>query len=181
MSDIEVRARIRQSSEDFLRVVWPVLGTGFGEPIPVETVTDNFFAKELDTRAGIDMWLISADGHMRGLASRVQWPQNSYDTFTVRVRNKNGSRTEYHKRKAEIQASGAIRPHYFCQAFVSIDHAHLLAAALARTSDVIAAVDAGFGWLLPPNADGSQGYAVPWGRLAESGAPIRVCRGDGTH
>lgn len=180
VTDTQIRDRINKSSHDFLKIAWPHVGEGFGDPVPVESVTDNYFAKELDARAGIDMWVISVDGHMRGLASRVQWPNHSYDTFTVRIRNSSGTPTEYHKRKAELQAHGAIRPHYFCHAYVSRDRTRLLAAALALTIDVIAAVDLQLGRPLPPNSDGSQGYAIPWERLADSGASIRIYRGDGT-
>ncbi|MGH8879518.1 MAG: hypothetical protein ACRD0P_19575 [Stackebrandtia sp.] len=164
MPDDTVRAAMSRSSEAFTRLVWPAIGPSFGTPIPVETVTTNPFARELDQRAGIDVWIVSVDGHMRGLASRVQWPHvdRSFDTFTVRVQSPRNRLTEYHKRRAEITHAGAIKPHYFCQAYVTLDNERLIAAAIARTADVIAAVDAGRGWHLPPNGDGSRGYAVPW-------------------
>lgn len=170
----QVERVIRKSSDDFLKVVWPLIGRDFGTPIPVETVTSNAFAKELDTRAGIDVWLISVDGHMRGLASRVQWTDRSYDTFTVRMKSRYGGPTEYHKRKREIAAPGSITPHYFCQAYVSVDRSKLVAAAIACVRDVISAVDLDMGRLMPPNPDGTQGYAVPWSALSNNGARIHI-------
>lgn len=171
----DVATAMSRSSEDFLRLVWPQIGARFGEIIPVESVTANDFARELDARAGIDIWLIGGDGHMRGLASRVQWTDSPYNTFTVRVRTRNGGPTEYHKRKAEIAASGAtIRPHYVAQAYISLDRTRLLSAALGRMEDVIAAVDLDMGWLMPPNGDGTQGYAIRWSRLRESGAKVQT-------
>jgi len=135
----QIGRAMRRSSEDFLRLVWPAIGARFGEIIPVETVTANSFAKELDVRAGIDAWLICVDGTMRGLASRVQWNDRSYDTFTVRMRSRYGGPTEYDKRRREIATTGAITPHYFAQAYISEDRTRLLAAALTRMRDVIAA------------------------------------------
>lgn len=86
-----VERAIKKSSEDFLRLVWPAIGQPFGRIIPVESVSDNDFAKELDARAGIDSWLVGVDGHMRGLASRVQWPRgDAFTTFTIRIRTRYG-------------------------------------------------------------------------------------------
>jgi hypothetical protein len=169
------KERLNKSSADFLRLVWPAVGARFGDPIPVESVSESSFAKELDARAGIDVWLIGMDGHMRGLASRVQWTDRPYDTFTVRVRSPRGRPTEYHKRKAEIEAIvPAIRPYYFCHAYVSTDRTRLLSAAIARMSDVIAAVDNRVGRLMPANRDGSQGWAVPWDALRSAGSQVVV-------
>ncbi len=157
----QIERAIRRSSEDFVSLV------------------DNEFARELDRRAGIDMWLICRDGHLRGLASRVQWTDDPYNTFTVRIRSRLDRPTEYHKRKAEIAAAGAITPYYFCQAYVSADRTRLITAAIARTADVIAAVDFELGRLMPRNPDGTQGYAITWKRLQAAGAALRLYPGDG--
>lgn len=168
----QIEIRIGQSSRDFLNIVWPQLGKRFGEIIPVESVTANTFAKELDARSGIDNWLIGRDGHMRGLASRVQWHDRGYGTFTIRVRTRYGNETEYHKRKREIATDGAITPFYVCQAYVSTDRTRLVSAAIGRMRDVIEAIDDDIGGLLPRNPDGSQGWKVPWAELRRRGAPI---------
>lgn len=178
MSD-DITSTISRSSEDFLRFVWPAIGKPFGKVIPVESVTANSFAVELDRRAGIDVWLVGVGGDLRGLASRVQWTDDSYDTFTVRIRSRFGNPTEYHKRKAAIANGGAsISPYYFVQAYVSLDRTRLVAAAIARTADVIAAVDQGIGRLMPRNGDGSQGWAVPWAQLQGHSAPVAIWRAE---
>lgn len=169
-----IGTNIRKSSEDFLKLVWPVIGPQFGEIIPVETVTANSFARELDARAGIDNWLIGIDGHMRGLASRVQWTESSYDTFTIRIRARFGGPTEYHKRKKEIATDGALTPHYVCHAYVSTNRLRLVAVALGRMRDIIAAIDDGVGFAMRPNGDGTQGWALPWQSLLERNVPIEV-------
>lgn len=160
----QVKRAITESSADFLRLVWPAIGRQFGEVIPVETVTDNDFARQLDQRAGIDVWLVSVDNHMRGLASRVQWTDKSWDTFTIRTRSRYGNPTEYHKRKAEIAASGTITPYYVTQGYVSADRTRLLGAAIARMADVIAAIDMDLGYP-KANGDGTQFYVIPWSAL----------------
>lgn len=160
----QVGRAIRKSSEDFLRHVWPAVGGLFGEVIPVETVTDNQFAAELDRRAGIDVWLVSVDGHMRGLASRVQWTDKSWDTFTIRIKSRYGNPTEYHKRKAEIATAGTITPYYVTQGYVTHDRNHLLGAAIARMADVIAAIDHDLGYR-KANGDGTEFYVIPWSAL----------------
>lgn len=177
MSDVS--RRLNDSSHDFMHIVWPELGQGFGRVIPVESVSDNVFASELDRRSGVDVWLIGTDEHMRGLASRVQWTNNSFDTFTVRVRSSGGGSTEYDKRRAAIAANrngiaGVLYPHYTAQGYVSTDRTRLVAAAIARTQDVISCVEQDQGWLMPPNRDGSQGYAVPWSALRSSRFQIRI-------
>jgi hypothetical protein len=175
----EVERRMSRSSEDFTRLVWPTIGRGFGRVIPVESVSEGVFATELDRRSGVDVWLVGVDEHMRGLASRVQWTDRSYDTFTVRVRSCGGGLTEYDKRRREIETNrggvgGVVTPYYVTQGYVSKDRYRLVGAAIARMRDVIAAVEMDLGRFIPPNRDGSRGYAVPWCALRESGAQIRT-------
>lgn len=174
MMQPQVADAMSRSSEDFLRFVWPAFGGRFGRIIPVESVAAAAFAKELDTRAGIDNWVIRRDpcGLMLGLASRVQWTDRSYDTFTVRVVSRSGRPTEYHKRRQELQTPGAITPHYFTQGYVSRDRTRLVAAAITCMRDVIAAVDQDKGRLMKPNRDGTRGYAVKWSTLQEMHAPL---------
>lgn len=181
--DREVQATLSASAQDFLALVWPAIGHRFGAVIPVETVSANEFARELDRRAGVDVWLLSVHGDMRGLASRVQWPRNGehWPTFTVRTDVPGGGRTEYDKRKAEIETNGAaISPYYTVQAYIaphpdkrtSPHDAHLLAAAIARTRDIIDGVTRRVGWYLPWNPEGSRGYVVPWSALPDNAIEI---------
>jgi hypothetical protein len=160
----QIKRAISESSRDFLRFVWPAIGAEFGEVIPVETVTANSFAAELDRRAGIDIWLVGNDEHMRGLASRVQWVDKSWDTFTIRIRSRYGNPTEYHKRKGEIATPGAISPYYVTQGYVNRDRERLLGAAIARMPDVIAAIDHELGYC-KSNGDGTEFYVIPWAAL----------------
>ena len=179
MTGRSIAERIIDSSTRFQRVVWPRFESQFGAVIPVESVSENVFAEELDRRAGVDVWLLSRGrgGHMRGLASRVQEQYKCHETFTVRVRSRSGRPTELHKRRAEIAANdcgaGVISPHYFVQGYVHQERPdELLGAAIACMRDVIEAVDNDLGELLRPNRDGSQGYAVPWAALPSARCQI---------
>lgn len=172
----DVAGRLAKSSEDFLTHIWPAYQAQFGDPVPVESVTANDFARELDVRSGIDMWLMSRDGHMRGLASRVQWGDKSWDTFTVRMKRVSGYATEFDKRVAQIATPGTVWPWYFCHGYMSKDRTRLIAAALARTADVIAAVQFGIGFEKPNSEDGTRFWCVPWRDLAGTGAQLQVVR-----
>lgn len=190
MSTIE--DRIKESSRDFLQHVWPAINTSnyWSMAEPVEVAAPDSVASQLDKKAGIDNWLITRDGGLVfGLASRVQWPRNgSFDTFTVRVRSRYGGLTEYDKRRLEMVTPGAITPWWWCHAYISCDQGrasgqhgecateshHFVAAGMVQTRHLIKAVELDMGRLLPPNADGSQGYQVKWERLLREGCKVPI-------
>jgi hypothetical protein len=138
---VDIQKAISRSSAAFLDIVWPQIGPVFGggQIIPVETVTDSHMAKVLDTCAGVDMWLVLGDS-MYGLASRVQWSDTPWDTFTVRRSLPSGVNTEYDKRRHAI-SSGALYPRLTVQAYVSKDGGHLLSAAAIDTRHLIEMCD----------------------------------------
>lgn len=189
---MSIENRIKESSRDFLRVVWPVIGEDFDAVEPVEIASLESIASQLDKRAGIDNWLLLSNGVVMGLASRVQWPQRhrSFDTFTVRIRARGGGRTEYDKRLLEMQTPGAITPHYWCHSYIACvnrseagGHADcspeshtFLSAAIIETTKLIWAVRLDMGAEKAPNGDGSQMYVVPWSSLREAGSPPRIWR-----
>jgi hypothetical protein len=148
MTQTEIRNSINTASEAFVSKVWPVIRPhlGGGEIIPVETVTDVDFAKQLDMLAGIDAWhVLTINGvkSMRGIACRVQWdsghPAYPFKTFTIRC-DIGGGQTEYHKRKAAIEAHdrGALYPHLTVQAYLSErSESELLQYGIIETSMLI--------------------------------------------
>lgn len=187
-----IEDRIKESSRDFLRLVWPVIGAGdyWTMAEPVEVASPDSIASQLDKKAGIDNWLITRrEGMVFGLASRVQWPKNgSFDTFTVRVRSRFGGMTEYDKRRIEMVTPGAITPWWWCQAYIRCargrDSGHhgdcppeshtFIAAGMVETRHLIKAVELDMGKLLPPNRDGSRGYQVSWERLRHEGRDVPI-------
>lgn len=144
MSDF--KQDLSSSSEAFMRFVWPAIKSrlGGGEIVPVESVADKGMATMLDQRSGIDAWHLSQDKQVRGIASRVQWG-TPWNTFTVRYSRDSGAKTEYEKRKSDINSgAGWLYPHLTVQAFLSGDKANggcLLSVGIIKTKSLIDACD----------------------------------------
>lgn len=187
-----INDRIRESSRDFLRHVWPVINADgrWSMAEPVEIASPDSVSSQLDKKAGIDNWLVSrGTGLVFGMASRVQWPRNgSFDTFTVRVRSRCGRPAEYDRRRLEMVTPGAITPWWWCQAYIrceqgrasgehgdcAVESHHFIAAGVVQTRHLIKAVELEMGKPLPPNPDGSQGYQVKWERLLREGCKVSI-------
>ena len=168
----EVARDLSRSQQAFLNLVWPQFRhLGFGELEPVEAVTAAGFQKELDTRAGIGQWVLqdTDDGHkiIRGVASRVQWGDRAWDTFTVRMERSTGGLTEFAQRMKQLATPGAVSPHYTLQAYVTSDRTRLLSAAICLTEDLMRIVDSG-DCVKRSTTDGAgtQTFCVvPWSKL----------------
>lgn len=130
-----------------MRVVWPAIKgrLGGGEIVPVESVADKGMATMLDQRSGIDAWHLSADKQVRGIASRVQWSNTPWNTFTVRYARDSGAKTEYEKRKHDIHANaGWLYPHLTVQAFIAggkTETGSLLSVGIIKTKSLIDACE----------------------------------------
>jgi hypothetical protein len=124
----DVARDLSDSAYDFVRVVWPAIkdACGGGDLQPVEAVAPKEFEKQLDTLAGIDAWQIINGKGIRGISSRVQWPDKGpggidgwWETFTIRASRSNGSTTELEKRIRALKSkSGFIRPALLVHAYV---------------------------------------------------------------
>lgn len=111
-----------------------------GEFEVVEGVTIDKLAKLLDTLSGIDLWHINLNG-MRGVALRIQTGDKNWHTFTIRNKRQSGAKTEYEKRKYAID-NNYLYPYLTVQAYITKDN-KLLSFAVAKTTDIIAMIDAG--------------------------------------
>lgn len=67
-----------------------------------------------DQIAGFD-WLLTKEEGIYGVATRVQWDQN-WGTFTIMYKRDSGTKTEYEKRKEQIE-SGALYPAFTLQMY----------------------------------------------------------------
>lgn len=145
MSDF--KSDLSDSARDFLRVVWPASRhmLGGGEIVPVESMADAQMATLLDQYSGIDAWHLSNNSQIRGIASRVQWADKPWNTFTVRYKRNSGAKTEYEKRKHDIsQDAGWLYPHVTVQAYISGNKGgdgELLSVAMIKTKSLISACD----------------------------------------
>lgn len=190
---VEVEKSITESAKAFMTIVWPNIkvSLGGGHIVPVETVTDSRFAKQLDMNAGIDGWQllqINDTTCMRGIASRVQWDKGHrrypFSTFTLRC-DIGGGTTEYHKRMAAINAvdRGALYPHLTVQAYLGPKtDPVLLECGWVRTQDLMAyckehKVEQGH--KMKNGQDGNGFLVVPWNALHSDGYRCGVWRNGG--
>lgn len=139
----EFHADLTSSADTFLRVVWPAIAEeiGGGKIIPIESIADRGMATILDQRSGIDAWHLGNGSRIRGIASRVQWGNKPWNTFTVRYARDSRATTEYEKRKRDIESScGWLYPHLTIQAYVAgsrDDSGELISAAVVKTEALI--------------------------------------------
>ena len=171
-----------RSSRCFINTVWPAIAglCGGGELRPVELSSDDM-AEQLDMLAGIDAWQIVKDTGIRGLAVRVQWCPESYETFTVRYERRNGAKTEYAKRVEAMvdDRRGWLFPHLTCQAYLT-EREIMLSVAVVRTKDLYLWLDIQpSGWWKPIwNKDGSSSFQpVKWDDLLRDNVQVRILRG----
>lgn len=172
---------LTNSAADFLGIVWPAIqkDLGGGELIPVESIADKGMATLLDQRSGIDAWHLSQNHQIRGIASRIQWAEEPWNTFTVRYSRDSGAETEYGKRKRDIAADkGWLYPHLTIQAY--INEGKLLSAAVVQTTALITACDLIVSGQMPPKNGGIRrtGNATflwcRWAWFQKNGLAIKI-------
>lgn len=130
-----------KSSDRFNRLVVPILKEWFQlEFMSIENDKSNELFKMFDIHCGIDIWSYCKFG-ARGIASRIQVNNKSWDTFTVRKHRQTGSQTEYEKRKRAIE-SDWLYPYYTLQAYIDKND-NLLSLAITKTKDLISYIDNG--------------------------------------
>lgn len=170
---------------DFERLVWPAIADhcGGGEFISTEKHQGDPVAQRLDMCAGIDGIQIREDlAAVRGFAIRVQWCQESYDTFTIRQTRHTGTQTELEKRNMQIRqiCKGAIYPVYTVQAYVTKRRTGtLLKAAVTTTTTLYRYVNAHTIQNRSNGQDGNEFLFVPWTDYLRFTRSCVVIDGDG--
>ena len=107
-----------------------------GALVDIET-KDTELAKLFDQYSGIDAVQI-VNRQLRAVAIRVQWGK-AWDTFTIRYKRKNGSKTEYQKRaEAILNDRGYFYPYLTIQAYLNKrgDATSLLSCGVVKTKDL---------------------------------------------
>lgn len=138
----DVARDLERSTKAFLSVVWPAIAplVGMGTFVPVESINNDGLALDLDVLAGIDGFhIVRERGMMRGIASRVQFGERSWGTFTIRYGRVSGFPTEWEKRmKAREAASqGWLQPALAVHAYVTPNGDALLGAAVVPYPELI--------------------------------------------
>src|SRR5258708_785080 len=135
-----VEVNLSKSAIDMPRFVWPAIRDwlGGGDYYPVESVAEALLTKDLDMQAGIDGFQKRLQG-MRGIASRIQWGEKDWHTFTLRKSRSSRKDTEIRKRLWQLahRHEGYLYPHITVQAYVNKERTDLLSVAVAHTHELI--------------------------------------------
>lgn len=157
---------LSDSAYDFMRLVYPKMAECkfiSGTITPIESVTSTGTTKDLDMLAGIDAWHINRKCGMQGIASRIQWGNKTWKSFTVRKRRTSGAETEYAKRKRAIDTGNWLYPTLTVQAYItSRRDGELLSIGVAKTKDIFAAIDEGKCKIKKNRWDGNEFIVVFW-------------------
>lgn len=170
------------SAYDFDRVVWPAiveaLGGGRCVSVESESMRGNPLAQALDGLASIDAWHIQEREHqMRGLASRIQWGDKSWDSFTVRYERTSGAIAEYEKIAHLLDVYGFyLYPSLWIHAYLSKPRreGRLLAVGICFTRNLWEFIAGGFAYTRTHPGDGNTFWVVPWDEsspASRSGTP----------
>lgn len=127
---------LKQSSDCFNKLIAPKLHEIFSpcEIFSIENQSSDL-AKILDNHCGIDSLIKNnRNSLVYGIASRIQFTNKSYGTFTIRDKRDNNTLTEFGKRQFALK-NGGIYPYYTLQAYVTEKH-HLLNMAIMKTADL---------------------------------------------
>jgi hypothetical protein len=142
----DVESRLWDSAYDFRRVVLPILAWWLpqGRFVSVEDAPNHPAVKAVDTVAGIDGWVISEGStRLQGIASRVQYGTEPYESFTIRARRPSGAVTKLAKRLQALRDRDEhyVVPHYTVQAWVERRRTgRALLVLMVRTQDLFAFV-----------------------------------------
>lgn len=166
---------IADSARDFKNIVWPEVAEwlGSGELIPAESVTDSYFCKILDMYSGIDAWQVVNNKGIRGIASRVQWGEINWKTWTIRYEKQSGAKTEYH-RLMNLDTT-LLKPSYHIQAYINKKGGELMGVACIKTEDLISMLTSkDYGSSRPNPEDGTLFLPVYWDRARELGFDVFI-------
>lgn len=142
---------LNKSKKTFLELVWPIISHHFknGKLIPIEasyqTCNNNGYdiAKDLDILCGIDFWHVVEGEGCRGIASRVQFQDENYKTFTIRKERLSGAVTEFEKREKAISTGLYIYPVFTAHAYANADGTEIMGGAVAKTEAIFKAIKDG--------------------------------------
>lgn len=186
----DVARDLSDSAYDFKNTVWPVVGEwcGGGDLVPVESISNVGFVKDLDVLAGIDAWHIHPGrGGIRGIASRIQYGR-PWASFTIRKKRTSGAATEYEKRLNAIHNSddGWLLPGITIQAYLdSRRGGSLKYACIVNTKDLFIFIENGLSpddFEIKHNPQDGNEFIIVWAKtLKENGVRVREYTAQGVY
>lgn len=171
MTRLGFKTDLGDSANSFVHIVYPkLLECRFllGDVVPIESVTAMGIAKDLDMFAGIDAWHVYKKCGIQGIASRVQYGQRAWNSFTIRKHRSSGSETEYAKRKIAIYTGDWLYPTLTIQAYVtSRKNGELLSVGITKTKNIFDAIADGNCNTKTNPTDGNTFYTVFWKDMSD--------------
>jgi len=128
-----------------------------------------------DQLAGIDIWNIKTNKGIIGIANRIQWTKNPYNTFTIRRTRDTGTETEYPKVLRSLE-NETLYPKFMIHSYISERRiGELLTFAIAKTRDVFQVIIDG-NCEIKTNIKGDKNtfFYVYWDRMKEEGFEIQI-------
>ncbi len=173
---------LTKSNEQFMAHVWPRLKqevTAFKDSTLLNLELNlTHLARVLDIEGGIDYIICSSGKGARGLSSRIQWCNQSYNSFTIRSeRPKSGFQTELEKKNRDntfIVAGMTI------QSYINPDTDKLISSGLIRTEELNRFLEEHPEKIHKrSNTDGSSNFIfVYWQDIIELGYSMKVITND---
>ncbi len=142
----------------------------------VEGVTKYEMAKTLDQLAGIDLWYFNPKYGIRGVASRIQFGNKNWRTFTVRKNRESQVSTEYEKRSQAIKKEW-LYPILTIQGYFNEQNNTVLGFAIAKTTDILWMIDNGYYYLRKTGIEQigqAEFYVVKWDEMKGKNLNITI-------
>ena len=168
-------------SSDVVEKAEPIIASLLkdGELLKVEG-SDNEVLKMLDLTCGIDYYRkTNFNDLVWGIGSRVQVVYDgdkAWNTFTMRKSRDSGAPTEFEKRKYAIEHGGEY-PYLMMHVYVEKSTGEVMSLAIARTSDVIDAIENNIGYQRKTGSDQigqACFFVVPWSDMLEAGYKVSI-------
>lgn len=178
--EIEVMRRIMWSAE-YVKKAEPIIRDILrgGQIIRVEGKAEEV-CKALDIVCGTDyVYVYPEIHHAWGIACRVQ--KYDYANFTVRRATESGAVTELDKRRYAIRHRG-IYPHLTMQIFVDDEAKTIRRIGIARTEDIIDAIEHGLaktGKVTKDNIGKNQFLFIDWRDMKAAGYNVQTYESPG--
>ncbi len=130
---------MKRSGEYFTGTVWPFLEKHCpafqGHVLSPKEMQPEAIGHAADMIGGVDYW-VTARGQMYSIATRVQWVEKDYKSFTIRCGRSSRCDTEMQKRLA-AHVNDALSPSWTVQAYIDPATETLRRVGVIRTKELV--------------------------------------------